>query len=182
MKYFTRRQSGDMNEYQFIKAERGHAARPANAFAIEVKRCKGDKPDLRFLSALKALMVELGKRGLTGKGNEQGWKIQYGKYKPFGEMKTRDFCCVWANTQRTLANWLEQMVDKNEQLWAMIHEQEVVFKSNDAKAMMLFLFDIFDHNGMSYYDWDERGFDSFELRVIKMLVADLEKGLQDTKP
>lgn len=182
MIYFAKRKEGDLSESQFIKAKPGHAAAPANAFALRVKKSNGDKPDLMFRRALGQLMTELGKRGLTGKNNEEGWKIHYGKYKTFMEMTVKDFCCVFASTQLTVSNWINRMTDLSTELWSKMHEYDVVFKTNDPRSVMLFLFDIFDHKGMSYYDWDERGFETFEQRVIKKLLEDIEPNVASSQP
>lgn len=161
--YFVKRADGDLAETQLIVSEVGHSidVRKAYVEAFKKKACYESK---HFVSALKKLLKELGKQGYTKDPN--GINAPGGRFTKFEDLTIQQIFGRFATVQQAVAKWVYKAVGSKDELWIKLIEEDLVFKANDVEAVMNLLFSIFDHNGYLAYDYEERGFDAFQQRML----------------
>ena len=162
-RYFVKRTEGDLANTQIIKAEVGHAAKARKAFVASLRKDARYKMPL-FLDALRNLLKELGKRGYTAQAD--AIRVTGGRLVKFEDLSREQLFGIFASVQQAVAKWVWKATESDDELWLKLVEEDLVFCANDVQAVMDLLFSIFDHNGYLAYDYEERGFDAFQMRML----------------
>ncbi len=165
-RYFAKRAEGDLADTQKIVAVVGHADKVRKAFVRTLKMDQRYKMPL-FFGALQNLLKELGKRGYTVKPD--GFHVTGGRFVKFEGMSRAQIFGKFASVQQAVAKWVWKVTESDEELWMKMVEEDLVFRANELDAVMALLFELFDHNGYLAYDYEERGFDAFEQRLLLCL-------------
>lgn len=166
-RYFAKRAEGDFADTQRIVAEDGHAQKVRKLFVDALKKYQGGSASL-FIGALKNLLKELGKRGYTQK--PAGIHVTGGRFVKFEDLSRDQIFGIFASIQQAVAKWVWKTAGANDDLWMKMVEEDLVFRANEVEAVLALLFEIFDHKGFLAYDYEERGFNAFERRMLSCLV------------
>ena len=161
--YFVKRSEGDLAETQRIVAKDGHAVKVRKAFVVSLRKDARYKMPL-FLDALRNLLRELGKRGYTAQAD--AIRVTGGRLVKFEDLSRGQLFGIFASVQQAVAKWVWKATESDDELWIKLVEDDLVFCANDVQAVMNLLFSIFDHNGYLAYDYEERGFDAFQMRML----------------
>lgn len=164
--YFVKRAENDLADTQRIVAKDGHALKIRKHFVASLRQNKRYTSPL-FVDALKSLLRELGKRGYTEKPD--GLHAPGGRFVKFENLSRGQMLGKFASIQQAVAKWVWKATESNDDLWMKLVEEDLVFCANDAQAVMALLFELFDHNGYLAYDYEERGFDAFQQRLLSCL-------------
>lgn len=165
-RYFVKRADGDLANTQKIKAEVGHALKVRKAFVISLRKDARYKVSL-FLGALRNLLKELGKRGYTKQAD--AIRVTGGKMVKFEDLSRDQLFGIFASVQQAVGKWVWKATEGDDELWLKLVDEDLVFCANDVQAVMNLLFSIFDHNGYLAYDYEERGFDAFQMRMLSCI-------------
>ena len=164
-RYFVKRTESDYADTQRIVAKDGHALKVRKFFVAELRKRKCNVERMNhFLGALRNLLKELGKRGYTAQVD--AIRVTGGRLVKFEDLSRDQLFGRFASVQQAVAKWVRKAVETNNELWMNLVEKDLVFKANDAQAVMKLLFDLFDYNGFLAYDYEERGFDAFQQRML----------------
>lgn len=164
-RYFVKRSDGDLANTQKIIAKVGHGAKARKVFVESVRQRKYKaEQTLQFFGALKNLLKELGKRGYT----EQADVIRAPgrRLVKFEDLSRDQMFGIFASVQQAVAKWVWKATESDGELWLKNASEDLVFCANDVQAVMNLLLSIFDHNGYLAYDYEERGFDAFQMRML----------------
>lgn len=165
-RYFVKRAEKDLADTQRIVATDGHAVKVRKFLVASLRQNKRYTSPL-FVDALKNLLKELGKRGYTEKPD--GLHAPGGRFVKFEDLSRDQMLGKFASIQQAVAKWVWKATESNDDLWMKLVEEDLVFCANDASAVMNLLFELFDHNGYLAYDYEERGFDAFQQRLLSCI-------------
>ncbi len=165
-KYFAKRAEGDFADTQRIDAEVGHSKIVRKLFVDALKNYQQGSASL-FIGALKNLLKELGKRGYTEKPD--AIRVTGGRWVNFEDLSRDQILGRFASIQQAVAKWVWKTAGANDDLWMKMVERDLVFRANEIEAVLGLLFEIFDHKGYLAYDYEERGFDAFQKRMLSCL-------------
>lgn len=168
-RYFVKRTEGDLANTQKIKAEVGHAAKARKVFVESVRQRKYRSEQIQqFFGALRNLLKELGKRGYTAQADVI--RAPGGRMVKFEGLSRDQLFGIFASVQQAVGKWVWKATESDDELWLKMVEEDLVFCANDVQAVMNLLLNIFDHNGYLAYDYEERGFDAFQMRMLSCVI------------